>query len=420
MSSSRPATPSIHADGRFSLGFPRRDGGEEINARIRIIRRPLADLRHAFGIDDYDVDGVAVRRVPRLRRLPAAVRLRAHGDRRRRRLRRAVRHRPARACGSRATGVRLDNIADRQGRRARHRRRLRRLETAPTRSTSTARGIPVESVALAQSGTRCRSRACSTSPPAAAARSTRRATTCAARSATSSSADEGIGQVVGDININGDLMTLKLEAASPRLAVSGAGRIALTPEMDAELSFSVADTSLDPVRPRVRAAALAVHHGDRERQRPRRRRAGQHRSPAGGGHGRPARPPPLRLPAAQRGADPHRARSALGPREPRCGWSARTRSSTSPASSSLHDERIAVRANGDANLGILQGFVPNIRSSGRAALQATFEGPMRDPHRHRHDDASRTAASAISICRTRSRTSRVRCGSTRAASRSTR
>ena len=48
-------------------------------------------------------------------------------------------------------------------------------------------------------------------------------------------------------------------------------------------------------------------------------------------------------------------------------------------SCSLHDERIAVRVNGDANLGILQGFVPNIRSSGRAALAAAFEGPMRDP-----------------------------------------
>ena len=50
--------PAIRADGRFSLGFPRRDGGEEINARIRVDRRPVADLRHAFGIDDYDVDGV--------------------------------------------------------------------------------------------------------------------------------------------------------------------------------------------------------------------------------------------------------------------------------------------------------------------------------------------------------------------------
>src|SRR5688500_10270984 len=58
--------------------------------------------------------------------------------------------------------------------------------------------------------------------------------------------NEGVGQEVGDLTIAADLLTVKLEAASPRLAVSGAGRIALTETMDAELSFSVADTSLDP------------------------------------------------------------------------------------------------------------------------------------------------------------------------------
>jgi translocation and assembly module TamB len=45
----------------------------------------------------------------------------------------------------------------------------------------------------------------------------------------------------------------------------------------------------------------------------------------------------------------------------------------------LHNEQIRMRANGNANLGILQGFLSNIRSSGRAALETTFEGPMRDP-----------------------------------------
>ena len=34
---------------------------------------------------------------------------------------------------------------------------------------------------------------------------------------------------------------------------------------------------------------------------------------------------------------------------------------------------------GDAGLGLLQGFDSNIRSSGRASLEATFDGPMRDP-----------------------------------------
>ena len=47
----------IRADGQFSLGYPRKDGGEEINARVIIARRPLLDLRHAFSLDDYPVEG---------------------------------------------------------------------------------------------------------------------------------------------------------------------------------------------------------------------------------------------------------------------------------------------------------------------------------------------------------------------------
>ena len=42
----------IKTTGRYSLGFPRRDLGEEINARIEIKGWPVADLRHAFAIDD--------------------------------------------------------------------------------------------------------------------------------------------------------------------------------------------------------------------------------------------------------------------------------------------------------------------------------------------------------------------------------
>jgi hypothetical protein len=42
----------------FSLGYPRKDGGEQINARVRLTRRPMADLKRAFELDDYDMDGV--------------------------------------------------------------------------------------------------------------------------------------------------------------------------------------------------------------------------------------------------------------------------------------------------------------------------------------------------------------------------
>ena len=50
---------TIAAEGRFSLGYPRKDNGEEINAVIRMSRRPLRDLRHAFQLDDYPVEGIA-------------------------------------------------------------------------------------------------------------------------------------------------------------------------------------------------------------------------------------------------------------------------------------------------------------------------------------------------------------------------
>ena len=63
----------------------------------------------------------------------------------------------------------------------------------------------------------------------------------------------------------------EIDAASPRLAITGTGRIALTPQADAELTFRFHDSSLDPVRPAVRAEAVAVHHRRRERRDPRRR-----------------------------------------------------------------------------------------------------------------------------------------------------
>ena len=39
----------------------------------------------------------------------------------------------------------------------------------------------------------------------------------------------------------------------------------------------------------------------------------------------------------------------------------------------------ALRADGAANLGILQGLVTNVRSTGEATLAATLEGPLKTP-----------------------------------------
>src|SRR5204863_10169499 len=45
----------------------------------------------------------------------------------------------------------------------------------------------------------------------------------------------------------------------------------------------------------------------------------------------------------------------------------------------LADERIALRAAGEANLGILQGFFRDVRGSGRAELTAAVDGPLKQP-----------------------------------------
>jgi hypothetical protein len=366
---------TIRADGRFSVGFPRRDGGEEINAVIRIDRRPVADLRRAFGIEDYDfdgtlsgefhvygnyltpfgfgtlsiVDGVAYGQP--FQTSEAAVRL--EGD-----------------------GVRLDRIE---------------IASGGGRGTGAAyigwngsysfnfnaRGVGIESIALVNSSPRTLSGLIDVTAegsgtfdvPRYDVRGTIRDFFIA---------DEGIGEVNGTIGIDGDLMTIEVEAASPRLAVSAAGRVALTPEMDAELSFSVVDTSLDPylrlIWPTFSPYTTAVVSGSV-------RVVGElanwehllvdttvDRFDARLFDYAIRNSAPIRV-ALDRNAIRVNAMRLVGQD---------TQLDVS-GSLTLADERIDVRATGDANLGLLQGFVPNIRSSGRAVLAATFAGPMRDP-----------------------------------------
>ena len=86
----RRGESEIRADGLFSLGYPRQDGGEQINARVRVARRDLDSLRHAFGIDVYPVSGLLSGEFHLTGEYAAADRLRRDDDRRRRRLRRAV------------------------------------------------------------------------------------------------------------------------------------------------------------------------------------------------------------------------------------------------------------------------------------------------------------------------------------------
>ena len=116
----------MRVDGLFSLGFPRDDGGEEMNARIRVVRRDVDSLRHAFGIDEYPVSGLLSGEFQLTGEYLRPVGLRRHDARQSGGVRRAA------ANGDRVAAVRRHRRPPRrsdggEGRRHHHRRRVRRM-----------------------------------------------------------------------------------------------------------------------------------------------------------------------------------------------------------------------------------------------------------------------------------------------------
>jgi hypothetical protein len=380
---------SIRTDGRFSLGFPRRDGGEQINAIVRLASWPIADLRHAFGIDEYNLDGLASGEFhvfgEYLRPLGFGTIAIANGN----------------AYGEtfesanagvllEGKGVRLDNIQVAKG-------GGRGTGAAFVGFDGTyafnfeARDIAIDSVSAASQSTLPLSGLIDVTAagsgnfdkPRYEARVTIRDLFVA---------DEGVGRVFGELAIDGEALTLKMEAASARLAVSGGGRITMNDALPAELSFSVSDTSLDPYirafQPQLSPYTTAVASGtirvygelsDIDRLSV---DAAIDRLDARfldyAVRNAPADPANAADPAARR----RPIRIALDRHSVRVTDMKLVGQDTEldvSGSVDLHNERIAMRVNGTANLGILQGFDSNVRSAGRAGLQATLEGPMRTP-----------------------------------------
>jgi hypothetical protein len=366
---------TIRADGRFSVGFPRRDGGPEIDAVIRIDRRPLLDLRQAFGIQDYDVDGTLSGEF----RVSGKY-LTPYGLGTMRIMDGVAYGQPFESSEAdvrlEGNGVRLDRIS---------------LTTGDGRGTGAAfvgfdgtysfnfdaRGIGIDTLGLTKGSSFPVSGVVDFN---AAGSGTFEAPRYDVRATLRDLfvADEGVGQVSGTLGINGKLMSVAFEAASPRLAISAAGRVALTPERDAELTFTVVDTSLDPylrlIWPTLSPFTTAVASGNV-------RVAGQL-----------ANLDSLivettidRFEArlydyAVRNADPIRV--ALDRNVVRVDAVRLVGQDTELDVSgrvTLGDEQIAMTLKGDANLGLLQGFWPNIRSAGRAVLAAELRGPMRQP-----------------------------------------
>ena len=375
----------ITAEGRFALGYPRRDGGEEINARIVMRNRDLRDLRHAFLLDDYPIDG------------------KVSGEY----------HLYGRYSGpygyGRMTvtdGTAWDEPFDMVTSPLRFEGTGVRLEPAEMRkSTGVATGgahvlwegrysfnadgrdIPVESVALFQYP----------NAPLSGVlhfRTSGNGTFLSPRYEVVGGIDdlfvkdEGVGQVNGRLNMRERLLTLEIEAASPRLAVSGIGSVEINETMDADLTFRVSRTSLDPYlrifEPRLSPFTRAVAGGSI-------RIVGQLYNPE-------------RLFAEARIDDlelslfDYKVRNdgpirlafdqntvRIDPKEPLRLVGEDTRLEVTGIlddqghAVDLARDRIAVKATGDANLAVLQGFFRDIRSSGRAALAGTIQGSIAEP-----------------------------------------
>ncbi len=365
----------IDVNGKFSLGYPRRDRGEEINAYVVMKNRPLADLRLAFELYDYPADGL----------VSGEYRLQGFYEGPngfgRLQIDRGVAYEETfeRATADlrfEGTGVRLD-----------------RMIIAKSTGTVTGaawvgwdgtysfnadgRRVPFESLDNFRFPKAPLSGLLQFT---ASGNGTFEAPRYDVKFTVLDlyAGEEGIGQVTGRLRIRGDLLTVEIEGSSPRLAVSGSGQIELTDEMDTEMTFRFSDTSLDPyVRtfvPKFSPFTTAVVSGtvrvtgelyvpehllvdvtveqlDAKLLDYRLRNDG-----------------PLRLAFNQDVIEATRLR-LVGDQ---------TQLELSGDIDLLHD-RVSLNATGDANLGLLQGFFRDVRSSGGARLAASVRGTLAEP-----------------------------------------
>src|SRR5581483_8474796 len=172
--------------------------------------------------------------------------------------------------------------------------------------------------------------------------------------------DEGVGDLAGHLEVRGDVLTLELDAASPRLAVSGTGRIELTAAEAAEITLRFTDTSLDPyaraLQPKLSPFTTAVGSGTL-------RIAGSLAQPSSLSVDAVFEQVQLKLfDYALRNAAPIRV--SMGQNTIKTDDMRLTGEGTElsvTGSMDLESKRIGGIARGSANLGILQGFYRNIR-----------------------------------------------------------
>ena len=372
----RSGLSRLDVTGQFSLGYPRADGGEELDARIRVTERAMVDFREAFDLQDYRVDGSLSGDFHVYGRYEGPL---GFG---RMTIARGIAYDEPFAEAETAlrfegTGVRLDAIQMSKGGG-----QVTGAAYVGWNGTysfnADGRNVAVETLAL-------------TAYPgyptvfgsldfSATGAGTFELPRYDVRFSASDLffGDEGVGEMSGRLSMRGLLLTYEMEVASTRLAVSGTGRVELNDEMDAEMSFRVSDTSIDPFlrafQPSFSPFTAAIASGTI-------RVAGELYNPDA-----------LRIDAAIELVDlrlvDYRLRNAAPIRLSVEGQNLEVESlrmvgdGTSldlSGSIDLRDQSLALQANGAANLAVLQGFLADVRSSGRAEVTARITGTAREP-----------------------------------------
>jgi autotransporter translocation and assembly factor TamB len=373
----RHGRSEIRADGLFSLGYPRRDGGQEIDARFRVAGRDVDGLRHAFGIDDYPLSGELT---GEFHLTGAYERPFGFGT---------MTISSGQAWGEPfdtasaslrfdGAGVRLDKIAL-AGLGGGVMTGAAYVGWDSTYSfNADARRIPVDRVAAFDLR---QIQPTGSIEFTAGGSGTFEAPRYDVKFRISDLAvkNEPVGHVTGTLALRGKELSGEIDAASPQVTITGTGRVALTPGAEAELSFRFHESSLDlPARlffPTLSPLTTAVASGsvrvvgdladvdrllvestmDKVEMR--------------------------LLDYAIRNAAP--VKLALDNNVLRIGdlrLVGEDTRLTIEGGIALRDQTIALKASGDANLAILQGFFrENLAASGRAELAAAIDGPLYQP-----------------------------------------
>ncbi len=191
-------------------------------------------------------------------------------------------------------------------------------------------------------------------------------------------ADAAVGQVSGRLAVEAGVMAVELEAASPGVAVSGSGRIGLDGKAPSRFRFSVTDTRLDPfvraVEPRLSEMTSLVASGtvtvdgtllDVE------------------GLGVDVAVDRLALTifdfALENDGPVHLSLADNALRVDRMRLRGEGTNLELGGEVTLADERLALRADGNASLGILEGLIADVRSRGTMRLAADIGGSLEAP-----------------------------------------